>query len=106
MLIPPRLAVNVSPLTGRRLADVAVAARRRVLHLAATMPVHLGASLSVVDILVALYGGVLWGLSPFQLGISWQGHLGGLLGGLGFARIWPAGNRRSVPALQSRRSLV
>jgi membrane associated rhomboid family serine protease len=45
---------------------------------------------------VALYGGVLWGLSPFQLGISWQGHLGGLLGGLGAARLWPARARRSL----------
>ena len=36
-----------------------------------------------------VYGGVLWGLSPFQLGISWQGHLGGLLGGVILARVWP-----------------
>ncbi len=41
-------------------------------------------------ITLALYGGVLWGLSPFQLGISWQGHLGGLLGGVGAAGLWPA----------------
>jgi membrane associated rhomboid family serine protease len=39
---------------------------------------------------LAIYGGVLWGLSPFQVGISWQGHLGGLLGGLGAAVLWPA----------------
>lgn len=39
---------------------------------------------------LVLYGGVVWGLSPFQVGISWQGHLGGLLGGVGAASVWPA----------------
>ena len=29
-------------------------------------------------LVLVLYGGILWRLSPFQLGISWQGHLGGL----------------------------
>jgi membrane associated rhomboid family serine protease len=43
-----------------------------------------------------LYGGVLWGLSPFDLGISWQAHLGGLLAGLGFARVWPLDNGRRM----------
>ena len=56
---------------------------------------------SVVAILIglltlALYGGALWGLSPLQVGISWQGHLGGLLGGLGLARLWPAQPRRAA----------
>jgi membrane associated rhomboid family serine protease len=46
-------------------------------------------------IALALYGGVLWGLSPFQLGISWQGHLGGLLGGVGAASLWPTHQHRS-----------
>ncbi len=47
--------------------------------------------LSIVLALVTLvvYGGVLWGLSPFQVGISWQDHLGGLIGGVIMARVWP-----------------
>jgi len=66
---------------------------------------------SVVSIMLglitlALYGGVLWGLSPFQLGISWQDHLGGLLGGLGAAGLWPTQQRPSVSTLHSRSSLA
>jgi len=40
-------------------------------------------------IALALYGGVLWGLSPFQPGVSWQGHLGGLAAGVVAAAVWP-----------------
>lgn len=41
---------------------------------------------NVVSILVALlvlflYGGLVWGVLPTQPGVSWQGHLFGLLGG-------------------------
>lgn len=38
-------------------------------------------------LLLALYGGVLWGVLPGQPGISWQGHLFGALGG-GLAAWW------------------
>jgi membrane associated rhomboid family serine protease len=34
-----------------------------------------------------LYGGVLWGLLPGQRGISWEGHLFGLVGGVAAARV-------------------
>ena len=39
-------------------------------------------------ILVALvYGGMIWGILPNQRGVSWQGHLFGLLGGVLAARL-------------------
>ena len=50
---------------------------------------------------LVLYGGILWGLSPFQIGISWQGHLGGLLAGLVLAQIWPAPASRPATMTQS-----
>lgn len=45
----------------------------------------------VSDILVALicgvaYGGIIWGLSPFQHGVSWEGHASGLAVGWLMAR--------------------
>lgn len=33
-----------------------------------------------------LYGGALWGVLPSQVGVSWQAHLGGAIGGLLAAR--------------------
>lgn len=36
----------------------------------------------VFSIIVALlYGGLIWGVLPFQIGISWEGHLFGFIGG-------------------------
>jgi len=56
---------------------------------------------------LVLYGGILWGVSPFQLGgISWQGHLGGLLSGVGLARVWPIRSRQPQSALQPSRSPI
>lgn len=42
---------------------------------------------SIGDIVLAvivflIYGGVLWGVLPGATGISWQGHLGGAVGGV------------------------
>lgn len=35
----------------------------------------------------ALYGGVLWGVFPASASVSWQGHLGGAVGGV-LAAVW------------------
>lgn len=51
---------------------------------------------------LGLYSGVLWGLNPFQIGISWQGHLGGLLGGIAAAAIWPVRSSGVLPPLRAR----
>ncbi len=34
-----------------------------------------------------LYGGMIWGVLPTQLGISWEGHLFGFIGGVIAARL-------------------
>ncbi|GAA1239991.1 rhomboid family intramembrane serine protease [Prauserella halophila] len=40
------------------------------------------AQLAVAAVLLAIWGGMLWGVLPGQAGISWQGHLFGALGGV------------------------
>ncbi|MFD1832837.1 MULTISPECIES: rhomboid family intramembrane serine protease [Streptomyces] len=48
---------------------------------------------------VLLYGSILWGVLPTAQGVSWQGHLFGLIGGV-LAAFW---FRRSAPAGRVRR---
>lgn len=43
-----------------------------------------------------LYGSLLFGLSPFQIGISWEGHLFGFLGGVLSARLLTNPGKRST----------
>ncbi|MDG9705765.1 rhomboid family intramembrane serine protease [Streptomyces sp. DH37] len=50
---------------------------------------------------VLLYGSILWGVLPTASGVSWQGHLFGLIGGV-LAAFW---FRRSVPAARTRRQI-
>ena len=40
------------------------------------------AQILLAVLLFAMWGGVLWGLLPGEMGISWEGHLFGALGGL------------------------
>jgi len=47
---------------------------------------------TVLNILLAvvcifLYGGALWGLSPLQTGVSWEGHAAGLFAGVTLAAV-------------------
>jgi len=37
--------------------------------------------LALAAALFLFFGGILWGLLPSEVGVSWQGHLGGALGG-------------------------
>lgn len=60
---------------------------------------------SLVSLLLALvagflYASALWGVLPGQSGISWEGHLFGLLGGATTARVMASGTgRRPRPTL-------
>lgn len=50
-------------------------------------------ALAVVVFLI--YGSILWGLLPTAAGVSWQGHLGGAIGG-GLAAWWQHGRSRKA----------
>ena len=36
----------------------------------------------------AVYGSILWGVLPTTAGVSWQGHLFGLIGGVASAFVF------------------
>ncbi len=42
-------------------------------------------SIAISLLVLALFGGMIWGILPVQVGISWEGHLFGLLGGIAAA---------------------
>ncbi len=49
------------------------------------------ASIAISVLVAALWGGLVLGVMPGQVGISWQGHLGGFVGGVMAARWYRAG---------------
>lgn len=53
----------------------------------------------VVGLVVgALYGSILWGVLPSATGVSWQGHLFGLIGGVAAAFLFRERNAAVSPA--------
>lgn len=39
------------------------------------------AAMAITLVTVLMYGGLIWGIAPLQVGVSWQGHLFGFIGG-------------------------
>ncbi|WP_460768033.1 rhomboid family intramembrane serine protease [Mariniluteicoccus flavus] len=39
-------------------------------------------SIVIAGVVLFLYGGIIWGVVPSEAGVSWQGHLGGAIGGI------------------------
>lgn len=48
-----------------------------------------------------IYGSIIWGVLPTKQGISWEGHLFGLLGGV-LAAKWMIGGKKSDEAPEAR----
>ena len=44
-------------------------------------------SILVATLVIFFFGGMIYGILPGQSGISWQGHLGGAIGGIAAARL-------------------
>lgn len=54
-------------------------------------------SMLIAGVVMLGYGGLIWGVLPTDAGVSWDGHLAGLLAGVGAARLLHA------PELEPRR---
>ena len=56
-------------------------------------------SVAVAGLVVLLYGGMIWGVLPGAEGVSWDGHLAGLVAGIVVARVaFGMERRRRQPA--------
>ena len=56
-------------------------------------------SVAVAGLVVLLYGGMIWGVLPGADGVSWDGHLAGLVAGIVVARVaFGMERRRRQPA--------
>ncbi len=53
-------------------------------------------SILVSMLVMMLFGGMIWGILPIRVGISWEGHLFGLLGGIGTAWLIAQINRKTT----------
>jgi membrane associated rhomboid family serine protease len=53
-------------------------------------------SIFVSMLVIMLFGGMIWGILPIKIGISWEGHLFGLLGGIGTAWLIAQINRKTT----------
>ena len=51
-------------------------------------------SIAISLLVLALFSGMIWGILPVRVGISWEGHLFGLLGGIAAAWTIAALNRK------------
>jgi membrane associated rhomboid family serine protease len=55
------------------------------------------ASVLIALVTIILYGGILWGVLPFQAHVAWEGHLFGLLAGALAARLSPHTEHGNMP---------
>ncbi len=44
-------------------------------------------SIAIALLVITLFGGMIWGILPIKVGISWEGHLFGLFGGILSAKL-------------------
>ena len=52
-------------------------------------PTAIESLLRIAIIVIALYGGALWGILPTAWGVSWEMHLFGFIAGIVAARVLP-----------------